>query len=333
LVVTEVTPVYLQWELAKAEGPPGVSVSLPQAGQPMAAIPTVVVQFWEHVTGVDASDVQVNGSAATGLEVVSTGTGLDPGRDYYVFTGFAPPALGDAEIEVLPGTINDDDGNAFEGFSWTVPVAADGDGDGVPDSVDDCPTVPDPTQVNTDRPMLFASQYSGHSHDEVGDALGDACDDDDDDDGFTDPEEAGFPYDPLDPNVPDGCPDDPAKLAPGLCGCGAADVDSDGDRIVDCTDECPGDSTDFTAPCSGNGCAAGKCRDLDQTCKSCGQPVSSGAQPTATDALAVLRAAIGTLQCARCVCDVDGSNSVVATDALLTLKRAVGHDVSLACGA
>ena len=37
------------------------------------------------------------------------------------------------------------------------------------------------------------------------------------------------------------CPNDPAKTAPGLCGCGVADTDSDGDGKADCIDGCPAD--------------------------------------------------------------------------------------------
>jgi hypothetical protein len=37
----------------------------------------------------------------------------------------------------------------------------------------------------------------------------------------------------------DTCPDDPAKTAPGACGCGTADADSDDDGTLDCVDDCP----------------------------------------------------------------------------------------------
>lgn len=37
----------------------------------------------------------------------------------------------------------------------------------------------------------------------------------------------------------DLCPDDPGKADPGICGCGVPDVDSDGDGLVDCLDNCP----------------------------------------------------------------------------------------------
>ena len=39
----------------------------------------------------------------------------------------------------------------------------------------------------------------------------------------------------------DLCPNDPAKTAPGICGCGVADVDTDGDTVPDCIDVCPED--------------------------------------------------------------------------------------------
>ena len=37
----------------------------------------------------------------------------------------------------------------------------------------------------------------------------------------------------------DGCPNDPAKTDPGLCGCGVADTDSDDDGTADCEDPTP----------------------------------------------------------------------------------------------
>ena len=43
------------------------------------------------------------------------------------------------------------------------------------------------------------------------------------------------------PDYMDGCPDDPAKTAPGVCGCGVADTDTDGDGTPDCSDRCPHD--------------------------------------------------------------------------------------------
>jgi hypothetical protein len=66
----------------------------------------------------------------------------------------------------------------------------------------------------------------------------------------------------------------------------------------------------------------------------CGQPVSSGATPTASDALFTLRAALGSEECEACVCDVDssgGASPISASDALRVLRRAVGQSVELTC--
>ena len=51
----------------------------------------------------------------------------------------------------------------------------------------------------------------------------------------------------------------------------------------------------------------------------------------ASDALFVLRAAVGSESCAQCVCDADGSGATSATDALIVLRRAVGQPAELSC--
>jgi hypothetical protein len=66
----------------------------------------------------------------------------------------------------------------------------------------------------------------------------------------------------------------------------------------------------------------------------CGQPISSGAKPSAADALEILRTAIGQSDCGGfdpCICDVNDSGSVTASDALQTLQSAVGLPVVLGC--
>lgn len=71
----------------------------------------------------------------------------------------------------------------------------------------------------------------------------------------------------------------------------------------------------------------------------CGDPVgtlSREAEPRAiasSDALYVLKAAVGSVSCALCTCDVDNSTKVTATDALRVLKKAVGQAVTLNCPA
>jgi len=63
----------------------------------------------------------------------------------------------------------------------------------------------------------------------------------------------------------------------------------------------------------------------------CGQPLTDGSSPKASDALGVLRAAVGALACERCVRDVNRSGSTTAADGLLTLKKAVGQPLTLRC--
>jgi hypothetical protein len=65
----------------------------------------------------------------------------------------------------------------------------------------------------------------------------------------------------------------------------------------------------------------------------CGFPVSDGEKPAASDALYTLKAAVGSVQCALCVCDVDDSGAVGAGDALVILRAAVGTGASLDCPA
>ncbi|MBU2488595.1 MAG: hypothetical protein KKA60_04320, partial [Proteobacteria bacterium] len=53
----------------------------------------------------------------------------------------------------------------------------------------------------------------------------------------------------------DGCPSDPAKTSPGTCGCGVAETDTDGDGMADCNDGCPADPAKTAAGQCGCGVA------------------------------------------------------------------------------
>jgi hypothetical protein len=74
---------------------------------------------------------------------------------------------------------------------------------------------------------------------------------------------------------------------------------------------------------------------------SCGDPIALtvdatastrfGRAVTATDALAILQAAVGLLPCELCVCDVNGSATLSASDALVALQYSVGQSASLLC--
>jgi subtilisin family serine protease len=46
------------------------------------------------------------------------------------------------------------------------------------------------------------------------------------------------------PDWDDGCPEDPGKTDPGVCGCGVADTDTDGDGLYDCVEDAYGTDSD-----------------------------------------------------------------------------------------
>jgi len=117
------------------------------------------------------------------------------------FTGCYQPegSLSDFDGEDSSGVwtleLSDDfgaDAGTLEAWSLELCGEAepDGDGDGVPDSVDNCPLDYNPDQTDTD-----------------GDGIGDACDDDDDNDEFDDSVESYVGTDPVD-DCPDGPSDD-----------------------------------------------------------------------------------------------------------------------------
>jgi hypothetical protein len=65
----------------------------------------------------------------------------------------------------------------------------------------------------------------------------------------------------------------------------------------------------------------------------CGRPVSNGNDPTASDALFALKAAVGGADCDLCFCDVNSNGSIAASDALAILRAAVGIPTVLDCPA
>jgi cysteine-rich repeat protein len=65
----------------------------------------------------------------------------------------------------------------------------------------------------------------------------------------------------------------------------------------------------------------------------CGAPISRAAKPTVTDALAILKSAVGGPECdaLRCLCDIDGKAGVSAVDAQTSLVASVGLIEDLEC--
>jgi hypothetical protein len=105
-----------------------------------------------------------------------------------------------------------------------------------------------------------------------------------------------------------------------------------------------------TGPCEAGGCVTdGQCQDgrcvgqplCNEECATCevgecdslcGRPSGAG-EPSTTDALFILQAAVGARECALCICDVDGDGEITTVDALLILRVAVGEDLDLTCPA
>jgi hypothetical protein len=102
--------------------------------------------------------------------------------------------------------------------------------------------------------------------------------------------------------------------------------------LVECPGQFPADVTTTTTVTSTTlEVASTTSTTLQAGDGDCGQPVSTGASPSATDALFTLQTAVDQRSCPLCVCDVDDSGAVVASDALAILRASVGVSTSLEC--
>ncbi|MEQ1567882.1 MAG: thrombospondin type 3 repeat-containing protein [Myxococcota bacterium] len=183
-------------------GPEGL-VYVP-LGSPEFAAPSVAVsESRNHLLAT--YQIDANGDAIVGTRKVMV-TGIAGAEGATV-----DPVSHDIVVSTYSGA------NAIFVVRGFAAPPVDLDGDGIDDPVDNCPSVPNADQVDTD-----------------GDAAGDACDDDDDGDGFPDAEDA-FPLDPLEHldtdgdgvgDVSDACPLDNPN-------------DGDGDAICSSQDLCP----------------------------------------------------------------------------------------------
>ena len=123
---------------------------------------------------------------------------------------------GSCEIELLYDRVVIDCNNNGNDDACDISNGApDADGDGIQNACDNCASITNPNQNDID-----------------GDGRGNACDNCV---AVANPSQNDFDGDGVG-NGCDGCPNDANKTAPGLCGCGASDTDSDGDGIADCSD-------------------------------------------------------------------------------------------------
>ena len=77
--------------------------------------------------------------------------------------------------------------------------------------------------------------------------------------------------------------------------------------------------------------AAWDCPELAVTPDSCGQAICPEDGVQASDALGTLKAAVGSAYCGACRCDVDASGRILASDAMRILRSAVGQPDELIC--
>jgi len=118
------------------------------------------------------------------------------------------------------------------------PRIVDADLDGVAEVDMGAYEAPRPADCNDNGTPDEDDLAAGTSEDCNGNGIPDECDPDSDGDGRID--------------ACDGCPADPNKVEPGLCGCGLSDTaDADGDGTSDCVDVCPGvDDAVFAPDCA-----------------------------------------------------------------------------------
>jgi hypothetical protein len=161
----------------------------------------ISVTFSKTVAGVKASDLKVNGSAAT------TVSSRDDGKTY-VFSGFRKAQGAQAVVKLDAGEIKDLAGNTFEGTSWKYELESKGkdtDGDGMKNDDEakvwlSNPRKKDtdddglPDKFETDNACLDVLEDQAHPHDMGGDHI--PGNDDQDGDGISDLDEFAQGSDP-----------------------------------------------------------------------------------------------------------------------------------------
>ena len=116
-----------------------------------------------------------------------------PGEPPYRWGDYSGAAIDptDASRIWVVGEYSKNDGFIQWG-TWIGSFVFDTDGDGIGDVVDNCPTVANPSQTNTDAQPLIEAGAPNDITVPNGDGLGDACDPDIDNDGLTNAVEASI---------------------------------------------------------------------------------------------------------------------------------------------
>ena len=217
------------------EGRNGVGFELTDCGDAWGSTTLAVTHMWYVGTTLTQTDITFNSNES--WNIYSTSWASWPWSGVSDFQRVAIHELGhalglaheDSGIATIMRTYagdiiipQKDDINGV-GALYGFPII-DTDGDGVPDSTDNCPMTANENQDDSDS-------------DSIGNVC-DSCPNDQDNDLDSD----GVCGDI------DVCPIDPLKSSnAGQCGCNIAETDSDNDGTADCLDQCPNDS-DKTEP-------------------------------------------------------------------------------------
>jgi hypothetical protein len=214
------------------------------AGFPAAETTALATDGADMLYVAQPPDLVYSGHISTGSAAVLASVGLLPAGQTFpisVFPNsncvstscpFSFPAGQSSGLSLDPlGSlyVGDDPGPSFiqRGRVWTIGSAApcaDADGDGICDIVDNCLSVANADQRNTDAaPLVTAGLVANDTSVPNGDKLGDACDADIDNDGLSNADEAALGPGGASHNL---CPSASAATSPLL-------FDSDGDRVGD----------------------------------------------------------------------------------------------------
>jgi gliding motility-associated-like protein len=204
-------------------------------------------------------------------------------------------------------TIYDSKGNRIQtqASNNTFALDQDADGDGINNSIDNCPSIANEDQADADADGVgdvcdnCIAISNSNQLDTDGDGIGDLCDTDDDGDGCLDSSDA-FPLDPSEcsDNDGDGLGDN-------------ADPDDDNDGILDTIDNClyapNADQLDTDADGTGNACDSDDDNDgfSDADEITCGtDPLLASSKPLDTDNDGI----------ANCIDTDDDNNGYLDTD-------------------
>ena len=118
----------------------------------------------------------------------------------------------------------------------------------------------------------------------------------------------------------DLCPLDPNKVAPGACGCGIADIDSDGDGVPDCHDACPGHPDSIDSDGDGVPDACDTCPGFPDRIDCNRNGIADGCDIQSGDSLDLNHDGVpDECQCAADIAPIGGDGAVNVDDLLLVI--------------